>query len=259
MSGFIQHSRSASGFAFATAPRGSIKAIIASGILLWGICITLYATLQPYSWASFLTSILTWSVITCLILRSLRDHPHAVFGQANAVTLMRAISAAVLAGFVPVAADITSLNAMWAIAIAATITLCMDGLDGYLARKHGLSSDFGARFDMETDALLALIITLFLWQSGKVGVWVLSLGLMRYAFLTAAIWLKPLQAELYPSLRRKTLCVVQVGALCLMLCPWLSPFQATVVGLLALSGLAYSFVVDIAWLYKEHGQAATGS
>jgi len=175
------------------------------------------------------------------------------------LTLIRAVFATILAGFVPIAADITSLGILWAIAIAATVTLCMDGLDGYLARKKGLSSEFGARFDMETDALLALIITLFLWQSDKLGVWVLGLGLMRYAFLTTAIWLAPLRRDLYPSLRRKTICVVQVGALCLMLLPLLSSFQAAVVGLLALISLTYSFAVDIAWLLRQHGKVVSQS
>ena len=77
---------------------------------------------------------------------------------------------------------------------------------------------------------------------------------MRYAYLTAAIWLAPLRAELYPSLRRKTICVVQVGALCLMLFPLLSSSQATAVGLMALLSLTYSFTVDVLWLFRQHGK-----
>lgn len=238
-------------------PHGSAQAITAGSVFLSTSCAALYFLLEPYSLLSLVTTVLTWTLIAYLVWRSLEHHQHSVFGQANAVTLIRAVSTTILAGFVPIAADITSPGILWAIAIAATITLCMDGLDGYLARKKGLSSEFGARFDMETDALLALIITLFLWQSDKLGVWVIGLGLMRYAFLTAAIWLVPLQAELYPSLRRKAICVVQVGALCLMLFPPLSSLQAAMVGLLALISLTYSFGVDIAWLFRQHGTSQT--
>ena len=236
-------------------PQGSSEALIAGSTLLAGICIAHIVVLQPYSWPSLVTSVFVWTAVALLVWHSLGCHQHAVFGQANAVTLLRAVSAALLAGFIPIAADITSIGMLWAIAIIATITLCMDGLDGYLARKQGLSSAFGARFDMEVDALLALIITLFLWQSEKLGPWVLGLGLMRYAFLAAAIWLTPLQGELHPSLRRKSICVVQVGALCLMLCPLLSTPQVTVVGLIALLGLSYSFAVDIVWLFRRYGKS----
>jgi len=135
------------------------------------------------------------------------------------VTTARLVSTAVLVAFVPVAADI-SVEARWWIAILATLTLCLDGLDGYIARKSRLCSAFGARFDMEIDAFLALVITLFIWQADIAGIWVLGLGVLRYLFLAAALKIKALNNPLYPSMRRKTVCVVQVGALCLMVAPW---------------------------------------
>jgi len=191
-----------------------------------------------------------WMVIVFGVWHSRTHHPHKHFGSANVVTTFRAATTVIIAAFIPSAEQLSPGIGMWAIAIAATVTLSMDGLDGYLARKTGLSSDFGARFDMETDALLGLVITLLLWQSTKVGVWVLGLGLMRYAFMLAAIGLPALRAELYPSMRRKVVCVVQVGSLCLMLCPWLSSTHATLLGLLALAGLTYSFATDIHWLFS---------
>lgn len=234
------------------APRGAFGCLAGASVVLIAALTALYLQHSSFSLVSVLFSLGVWIAVATTIWGSLASHPHEHYGHANTVTTARALSTAILAGFIPVAAQISSPTWLWIIAITATITLCMDGLDGYLARKTGLSSAFGARFDMETDALLALVITLFLWQSDKVGIWVLGLGVMRYAFLAAAHWCKPLNAPLYPSLRRKTVCVIQVGALCLMLCPWLSATQAVAVGALALLSLSYSFAVDVWWLLRQN-------
>ena len=63
----------------------------------------------------------------------------------------------------------------------ATVVAVLDGIDGWLARRTGMASDFGARFDMETDAALIMVLALLAWQFGKAGVWVLASGLLRYA------------------------------------------------------------------------------
>jgi phosphatidylglycerophosphate synthase len=38
--------------------------------------------------------------------------------------------------------------------------LALDGLDGWLARRFGLASAYGARFDMEVDGFLILVLAL---------------------------------------------------------------------------------------------------
>ena len=235
----------------AAIPRGATAAIATCSACILVALFSLFATLPYFGVLSVTFSIIMWVLIVTLILRNLRFHSHQRFGQANNVTTARIGIAVVLAGFIPVAAELTSSIAwLWAITIAAAFALCVDGLDGYLARKTGLCSAFGARFDMETDALLALVITLLVWQSGTAGFWVLALGLMRYAFLAASMFLTPLRAPLFPSLRRKTVCVIQVGALCLMLCPWFTSVQVSVIGMAALVCLVYSFFVDIVWLFR---------
>lgn len=200
---------------------------------------------------SIVTALLLWLAIVYLMWRHLDQHPHSVFGAANAVTVSRIVVTVLIASLVPVASQITQQWVLWSIACVATITLCMDGLDGYLARKHKQCSAFGARLDMETDALLGLVITLFLWQSGTTGFWILGLGLMRYAFLLGSLWLPALKRKLFPSMRRKAVCVIQVGALCLMLLPTLSPLHINFIGVFALAFLVYSFGVDIHWLLRH--------
>ena len=63
---------------------------------------------------------------------------------------------------------------------------------------------------METDALLVMALSVLAWQYGKAGAWVLLCGLLRYLFVAGG-WLWPwLRRPLPPSIRRQTICVVQV-------------------------------------------------
>lgn len=192
-----------------------------------------------------------WSLIAGLVWHGLKSYPHNRFGAANCVTTCRAAATALLAGLIPVAEKLNSFTdpgAWWFICLFATVIFILDGVDGYLARKSGLLSDFGARFDMETDALLALVLAAIIWQSEKLGVWILALGLMRYAFILAGLQIAALQGQLYPSLRRKTVCCIQVFALCVLLSPLIQSPLSTLIGAIAIVCLAASFACDIRWL-----------
>lgn len=236
-------------------PRGACVSLVIGSTAVVLTIISLAGYSKSVDLHSILLASVIWSMIVWLVWTTVHTHHHRVFGLANRITLGRTAFTTILASLIPVAHALNTPVWLWTIAIGATLTLCLDGLDGYVARSSGLSSEFGARFDMETDAFLGLVITLFIWQSGKVGLWVLGLGVLRYLFVIASFWLAPLRADLYPSLRRKTICVIQVGALCLMLCPWLSAFQASIVGMLALACLVYSFSVDVRWLFQQVGKS----
>lgn len=166
------------------------------------------------------------------------------WGAANRVTAARATIVAALACCVPFVAGFDA-TAMWVLCGAAWIAFATDGLDGWLARRRDEASAFGARFDMETDAALGLVLCLLLWRGGEVGPWVLGLGLPRYLFLLAALAVPALNGELAPSLRRKLVCVIQVGALCTMLAPAVAPPVAASLGAVALVLLAWSFARDV--------------
>ena len=43
---------------------------------------------------------------------------------------------------------------------------CLDGLDGFIARKYKQTSEFGAYFDMETDAFYVFLYTIILFEKG---------------------------------------------------------------------------------------------
>nr|WP_163504055.1 CDP-alcohol phosphatidyltransferase family protein [Halomonas socia] len=171
------------------------------------------------------------------------------FGWANRVTLLRAALVTLLAGSLWWPA-LWQQHAMLLAGVAGS-ALLLDGIDGWVARHTGSISAFGARFDMELDAGFILLLCLALLVLGKVGAWVLLIGAMRYAFVAAG-WRWPwLAADLPDSLRRKTICVIQVAALMIALLPGLTATPASLLTSLALLLLSLSFAVDVAWLYRR--------
>jgi len=175
-----------------------------------------------------------------------RHHPFEGFGSANTVTLVRATLTNGLAGFLVSNPTPTVLGFISAITL---ICLMLDGIDGALARHTGMSSNFGARFDMEVDAFLILILSVLLMQFYALGTWVLSLGLMRYGFIAGGYIWHGLRQPLPESFRRKFICVIQIISLTLALNPLLPPPTRTCLLFAALLLLSYSFGVDIWWLF----------
>lgn len=195
---------------------------------------------------------LSYGAISALVLSGLGGHaPHRRFGLANAITLARAAATALLLG---VAGDAAlaglGLDAglRWLLAWVAAACLASDGLDGWLARRRGSASAFGARFDMETDALLILALAMLVREAGQAGSFVLLSGALRYLFLAASWPLPALRRELPRSLRRKTVCVVQTALLVAALAPALSSAEGGAAAAAGLVLLIYSFAVDVAGL-----------
>jgi len=172
-------------------------------------------------------------------------HPFATFGAANTVTMLRAGLVALL---VALLAESHGDPVEWtATGLAIAITV-LDGVDGWLARRSEQASAFGARFDMETDALLIMALAALAWRWERAGAWVLACGLMRYVFVAAAAPWRWLNRPLPPSLRRKTICVVQIVGLGAILAPVVTPPLSVWVAGATLAALSYSFLVDVLWL-----------
>ena len=170
-------------------------------------------------------------------------------GPADRVTLARAAITAFCAGLLFQGGSAIGLG--WWLPAIAGASLALDGVDGWLARRTGTSSEFGARFDMEIDAFFILVLSALVWQLDKTGPWVLAMGAMRYAFLGAAVFVPRLNAPLFKSRRRQTVCVIQVAALVICLIPLIGAEIAAPVAAIALLSLCYSFAVDIAWLLRR--------
>jgi len=200
--------------------------------------------------ASYLPKVLTvYTLGALLVLIGLpKHHPFSAFGAANQVTLVRGALVALLAGVIGEQGD-AALAAL--VTAVATATAVLDGVDGWLARRTSLASAFGARFDMETDALLIMVLALLAWRFGKAGVWVLGSGLLRYAFVAAGRALPALRHPLPPSQRRKTLAVAQVVALIVTVAPFVPMSVSVLVAAVALGALMLSFLVDVVWLFQN--------
>jgi uncharacterized protein (TIRG00374 family) len=104
--------------------------------------------------------------------------PQGRFGLANVVTTSRLV---ITLWFLLAFAS----QPGWLLAGVALASLLLDLVDGWLARRAGLSSEFGALFDMETDALFVLTLALVLFSRGVAGPWVIVAGLWRYLYVLA--------------------------------------------------------------------------
>ncbi|MDQ1049919.1 CDP-alcohol phosphatidyltransferase family protein [Streptomyces sp. V4I2] len=197
----------------------------------------------PAGWLTGLAfAIATWAVLSRALHRSrLRS-----FGPANRVTLGRATLVGAVTALV---ADSFESSPPVTLFVGLTaVALILDGVDGKVARRTGTSTPLGARFDMEVDAFLILVLSVYV--SMALGPWVLLIGAMRYAFVAAARALPWLNAPLPASTARKTVAALQ-GILLLVAASALLPYTATfAVAATALALLVWSFGRDILWLWR---------
>jgi phosphatidylglycerophosphate synthase len=175
-----------------------------------------------------------------------RRHPHARLGAANAVTMLRLAFVSTLiiplVGGTPVPVAIIAL---------ATVSLSLDGVDGWLARRQGLSSDFGGSFDMEVDSVFALVLAALAVVVGGAPWIVLVLGLPRYLFWVAgAIW-PWLYDPLPPRYSGKVVAVIQMITLIVLQLPGLPHALAIALTVGVLAALGWSFGRDIVWLWRR--------
>ncbi len=175
-----------------------------------------------------------------------RAYPHARLGLCNGVTLSRLVLVAAL-----VAPLATGLVDPWPVLVLASVALSLDGIDGWLARRDGLASAFGARFDMEVDSALALVLALLALISGGAGPLVLVLGLPRYLFAAAGTVLPWLDRPLPDRYSRKVISVVQMATLILLQVPIVADRATAPLVAIAAAGLVWSFGRDILWLWRR--------
>lgn len=174
-------------------------------------------------------------------------------GPADRITLVRAVLTCLVAALVPHApgdrAVVATLTAL------AAVALVLDGVDGWVARRTGTASRFGARFDMEVDALLILVLSVHVARSA--GPWVLLIGAARYLLLVAT-WMWPwLARELPPRWWAKVVAVVQGVVLVAAGSGLLPGVVSTVALAIALALLAESFGHQVRqlWRLQQQGDA----
>lgn len=104
--------------------------------------------------------------------------PSGAFGLGNAITVLRWLMASSV-GLVPDPVP------TWALGCVVLGVFALDGLDGWVAKRRGETSEFGAHFDMETDAYFVLLLGIELFTRGRHGAWILVPGSLRYVYVLA--------------------------------------------------------------------------
>jgi phosphatidylglycerophosphate synthase len=228
--------------------------LLATGIIAsaaTAIIALLARLVLPVSSNFALSSGLLMLALTIAAIALGEEHPFARFGPANHITVVRAAIVAMLAALVFEArAPVLAAIAVTCIAGSAVL----DGVDGWLARRTRMISAFGARVDMETDALLIMVVSLLVWRYDKAGVWVLAGGLLRYAFVAAGMMLPWMAAPLTPTLRAKTITIVHVVGLCVALAPIIPWPLSAIAAAVTTALLAWSFAVDVGRLWRQRAQ-----
>jgi phosphatidylglycerophosphate synthase len=169
-------------------------------------------------------------------------------GAANQVTIVRGALVALLAALL---GEHISRAIATVVVVVASAAMLLDGVDGWLARRSGTASAFGARLDMETDALFVAVLALLVWQFGKAGSWVLLSGLMRYLFGAVVAFIPRLQRPVPSTNRGKTIAVLQMIALIVALAPGCGRPASAWVAAVGLLGLVLSFALDVVWLLRQ--------
>jgi phosphatidylglycerophosphate synthase len=169
------------------------------------------------------------------------------FGPADRVTATRAI---LVGGVTALVAGSFGRPVPVAVLVAlAGVGLALDAVDGKVARRTGTVSALGARFDMEVDAFLILVLSVFVAR--YTGAWVLAIGGMRYAFVLAT-WVLPwMRGSLPPRLWRKVVAATQGVVLAVAAAGVLPRPLAVAVVAVALILLVESFGRDVLWLWDH--------
>jgi phosphatidylglycerophosphate synthase len=229
----LQHSKTASAVPEHAAWAGA-------QIILLGI-VERTVGLGPLGWLTGMAyAVATWSLLGYALQRT-----GTALGPADRVTLGRGV---LVGSVTAIVVDRLGEGVPTAMMVAFTaVALSLDFVDGQVARRTGTSSALGARFDMEVDAFLILVLSAHVAFS--LGPWVLAIGAMRYAFVAASWAFAWLRAELRPSYGRKAVAAIQ-GVLLLIAASTLVPFAEYLVGF-ALATLVWSFGRDALWLFRH--------
>lgn len=226
--------------------RGPVAGLLSQVVLLTALAATVGLTARGWGVG------LACGVVTAAVLsRGMTVQSRRQLGPADRVTLGRVVVAGGVAALtVDSFAHLLVRPVLVALAAAA---LALDGVDGWVARRTATVSPLGARFDLEADAFLILVLSVLVARTN--GSWVLSLGAARYVFVAAG-WAAPwLTRELPIRYWRKVVAATQgIVLTCVaaaVLPSWLA--LAMLVGAAAL--LAESFGRDVWWLWSRRDQA----
>jgi phosphatidylglycerophosphate synthase len=192
--------------------------------------------------AGGVVAVLTWAFVE----RGLRREGLSRLGAANVVTLTRAV---LTAGVTALVVQSWSDPVPRALVVAlAAVALTTDLVDGRLARRTGSVTRFGAAFDMEVDAFLILVLSVY--AVPLVGPAALLIGLARYLLVLAGTVWPWLTAPTPARPWAKLVAAVQGVVLTVVVADVLPREVARVATLVALALLVESFAHQIVVLWR---------
>jgi phosphatidylglycerophosphate synthase len=188
-----------------------------------------------------------------LLLHALRRSGAAGLGPADRVTLTRAV---LVGGITALVADSfvrpVSVGTLTSLAVVA---LVLDGVDGRVARRTGTVSPLGARFDVEVDSCLVLVLSVYVAQD--LGPWVVVIGSVAY-LLQAARWALPwLRRQAPARYWCKVVAALQGGVLTTAAAGVPEELAVAALGVVAVL-LAESFGREVWWLWRSDDTAPRG-
>jgi phosphatidylglycerophosphate synthase len=209
--------------------------------------------LGPAGWAA---GLVTGVVTAGLLARALARRRLGGLGPADWVTLARASLVGAVTALVADSLAQPGEGAWRPTLVAvATVALVLDAVDGRVARRTGTVSPFGARFDMEVDAFLILVLSVRVAADG--AAWVLAIGAARYLFVAAG-WVLPwLTGSLPARMSAKTIAAAQGIVLLAVSSTLLPPIAAAALTATALAALVWSFAQSIRLLARAEGRQDT--
>ena len=204
-----------------------------------------------------------WGLVTAVALsHGLARTRRVALGAANRVTLVRATLVGGVAALVAdrvVGPGVGAGNDPRTVAVlvgVAAVALVLDNVDGRVARSTGTVSALGARFDMEVDAFLILVLSVDVARTA--GVAVLAIGLARYAVWVAP-WAVPwMRRPVPPRYWRKPVAAIQGIVLTAAVADVLPTPVITVAIAVAMVLLAESFGRDVVWQWHRRGVPRAG-
>jgi phosphatidylglycerophosphate synthase len=171
----------------------------------------------------------------------------AALGPADVVTLARA---ALVGGVTALVANalINGVMPVATLVVLASVALVLDAVDGKVARRTGTVSALGARFDMEVDAFLVLVLSIHV--AVLVTPWALVIGGMRYAFVIVSWALPWLCGALPTRYSAKAIAAMQGVVLVVASARVLPHAAAAALVVASLVVLLWSFGRSTTWLWR---------
>ena len=230
-----------------------------TGLIAQVVLLTVLAATAGLGTAGWTVGIACAVTIAAALAHGLARVPGERLGPASWVTLARATLAV---GVAALAADSLAHGIPVALLVTlAAVALCLDAVDGWVARRTGEVTELGARFDGEVDAFLILALSVYV--APECGWWVLAIGAARYLFL-AGEWLLPwMRAPLPPRRWRKLVAAMQGIVLTVAAAGVLPRALAQALLLAALALLTASMGQCTWWLWRrrhteQRGQLRAG-